>query len=70
MKKNNFEENLKNLDEIIEKLESGNLSLDDSIKEYEQAMKIIKSASKLLNEAEGKLFKVLEKNGEIDIEEI
>lgn len=70
MKKNSFEEYLQNLDEIIEKLESGNLSLDESIKEYEQAMKNIKSASKLLNEAEGKLFKVLEKNGEIDIEEI
>lgn len=70
MKKNSFEESLQNLDEIIEKLESGNLSLDDSIKEYENAMKIIKSASKLLNEAEGKLLKVLEKNGEIDIEEI
>lgn len=70
MKKNTFEEYLQNLDEIIEKLESGSLSLDESIKEYEQAMKNIKSASKLLNEAEGKLFKVLEKNGEIDIEEI
>lgn len=70
MKKNSFEEYLQNLDEIIEKLESGNLNLDESIKEYEQAMKNIKSASKLLNEAEGKLFKVLEKNGEIDIEEI
>lgn len=70
MKKNSFEENLKSLDEIIEKLESGTLSLDESIKEYEIAMKLIKTSSKLLNEAEGKLLKVLEKNGEIDIEEI
>lgn len=70
MKKNSFEENLKSLDEVIEKLESGTLSLDESIKEYEVAMKLIKTSSKLLNEAEGKLLKVLEKNGEIDIEEI
>lgn len=70
MKKNTFEENLKSLDEIIEKLESGELSLDESIKEYETAMKLIKSSSKLLNEAEGKLLKVLEKNGNIEIEEI
>lgn len=40
------------------------------IKEYENAMKLIKSSSKILNEAEGKLLKVIEKNGEIDIEEI
>lgn len=70
MKKNSFEENLQNLDTIIEKLESGNLSLDEAIKEYENAMKLINSSSKLLNEAEGKLLKVLEKNGDIDIEEI
>ena len=37
MAKNTFEENLENLDEIIEKLESGELSLDDAIKEYESS---------------------------------
>jgi len=56
-----FEENLENLDKIIESLESGELSLDDAIKEYENAMKLIKSSSKILNEAEGKLLKVIEK---------
>ena len=70
MAKNTFEENLENLDEIIEKLESGELSLDDAIKQYETAMKLIKDSSKILNEAEGKLLKVIEKNGDIDIEEI
>ncbi len=41
MGKNTFEENLENLDKIIESLESGELSLDDAIKEYENAMKLI-----------------------------
>lgn len=70
MKKSTFEENLENLDKIIEALESGELNLDEAIKEYENAMKLIKSSSMILNEAEGKLLKVIEKNGEIDIEEI
>lgn len=70
MSKNNFETNLENLDEIITELESGELSLDDAIKQYETAMKLIKDSSKILNEAEGKLLKVIEKNGDIDIEEI
>lgn len=70
MEKNNFEENLKNLDVIINELEKGELSLDDSIKEYERAMQLIKESSKILNEAEGRLLKVIEKNGEIEIEEI
>lgn len=61
MGKNTFEENLENLDKIIESLESGELSLDDAIREYENAMKLIKSSSKILNEAEGKLLKVIEK---------
>ena len=42
-----FEENLENLDKIIESLESGELSLDDAIREYENAMKLIKSSSKI-----------------------
>ena len=70
MPKNNFETNLEKLDEIITELESGELSLDDAIKQYETAMKLIKDSSKILNEAEGKLLKVIEKNGDIDIEEI
>lgn len=70
MKKNTFEENLENLDEIIDKLEKGELSLNESIEEYEKAMKLIKDSSKILNTAEGKLLKVIEKNGDIDIEEI
>lgn len=70
MKKNNFEDNLKKLDEIIQKLEDGELALDESIKEYEKAMKILKESSDILSEAEGKILKVLEANSEIKIEEI
>ena len=70
MSKNDFETNLEKLDKIITELESGELSLDDAIKQYETAMKLIKDSSKILNEAEGKLLKVIEKNGDIDIEEI
>ena len=70
MSKNNFETNLEKLDKIITELESGELNLDDAIKQYETAMKLIKDSSKILNEAEGKLLKVIEKNGDIDIEEI
>ncbi|MBS9776058.1 MAG: exodeoxyribonuclease VII small subunit [Fusobacterium sp.] len=70
MAKNSFEKNLESIDEIISKIENGELSLNDSIKEYEKAMKLIKDSSEILNEAEGKLYKVMEKNGDINIEEI
>ena len=64
-----FETNLENIDEIIEKLESGELSLENSIKEYEKAMKLIKSSSEILDRAEGKIIKVSENDGEITFEE-
>lgn len=47
----------------MEKLESEELSLDDSISEYEKAIKLIKESEKLLEAGEGKVMKVLEKMG-------
>ncbi len=69
-KTGSFEDNLLEIDEIIERLENGELSLTDSIKEYENAMKLLKKSSDLLNKAEGKILKVKEENGEILTEEV
>lgn len=68
-KVNNFEENLEAIDLIIEKLESGELNLEESIKEYEKAMKFIKKSSDILNKAEGKILKIKDVSGEIVLEE-
>ena len=68
-KKQSYEENITQIDEILEKLESEELSLDDSISEYEKAIKLIKESEKLLEAGEGKVMKVLEKNGEVEMEE-
>lgn len=66
-RKKTFEDNLDDIDLIIEKLESGDLSLDDSIKEYEKSMKLIEKCSSMLEEAEGKVKKIQIKNGEIEV---
>ncbi|GLI56067.1 exodeoxyribonuclease 7 small subunit [Propionigenium maris DSM 9537] len=63
-----FEENLMEVDEIIKKLENGELELADSLKEYEKATKLLKKSSELLEKAEGKIMKVVEEAGEIKIE--
>ena len=68
-KKQSYEENITQIDEILEKLESEELSLDDSIAEYEKAIKLIKDSEKLLEVGEGKVMKVLEKNGKLEMEE-
>ena len=69
VKKQSYEENIAQIDEILEKLESEELSLADSISEYEKAIKLIKDSEKLLEAGEGKVMKVLEKNGKVEMEE-
>lgn len=68
-KKLTYEQNIEKIDEILEKLENGELSLDDSIAEYEKAIKLIRDSEKLLEEGEGKVLKVLKKSGKIEAED-
>lgn len=52
MAKMKFESALLRLEEIVTKLESGSLSLDDAIGEYEEAIKLIKICNERLSDAE------------------
>ena len=54
-KENNFENSFNRLEEILEQLNSGKVSLDDSLKLYEEANGLIVGCSKRLNEAEQKV---------------
>jgi len=55
-----FETALKKLEEVVRRLESGELSLDDSIKAYEEGVKLATFCSRKLNDAE-KRVEVLNK---------
>ena len=50
-----YDEGLKRLSEIIEKLEDRELSLEENIKLYEEGMKLHKRLSSILKEQEGKM---------------
>ncbi len=50
-----FEEALNELEQIAEKLERGQLTLEDSIKAYERGMELKKVCTERLKEAEGKI---------------
>ncbi len=67
-----FEESLNRLEQIVEVLEAGNASLDESIKLYEEGMTLAKSCMTRLNEAKLKLKKIQKNAGgaleESDIE--
>jgi exodeoxyribonuclease VII small subunit len=63
-----FETALSRLEEILEKLNSGAISLDESLKLYEEADQLITVCNKRLNEAERKIeVLVKNRNGELTI---
>lgn len=64
----NFEETMQELEKIVQELEKGDLNLDDSIKKFEEGMKLSKSASDYLEKAEKKIT-VLINDGDNNIEE-
>lgn len=67
-KKNNFENLLGRLQEISELLERENVGLDDSIKLYEEGIKLSKLCYKKLNEAELKISE-LKKDNDLNSDE-
>jgi exodeoxyribonuclease VII small subunit len=60
-----FEESLKELEEIVKKLEVGDVPLDDAIGEFNKAMKLAKTCDEKLKNAEESLTKLVKDNGEI-----
>ena len=57
-----FEDNLAELENIVRKLESGDVALEDAIDKYKKGMKISETLKKTLNEAEETLVKIVGKN--------
>jgi len=53
-----FESMMERLEELVEKLEGGNLSLEDSIKSFEEGMNLVKQCSSVLQEAEQRIQKL------------
>jgi len=60
----NFEEALSKLEEVVNKLEKEQLSLDDSLKIFEEGINLYRFCSKELNEVEKKINIIIEENGE------
>ncbi len=55
MENNTFEQSLKDLENIVLELEKGEMSLDDSIKNFEKGIELSRECSKKLEEAEKKI---------------
>ena len=61
-----FEENLKELEQTVKKLEEGNVSLDEMLSLFENGIRLTKSCTAQLDEAEQKIKILLKsENGEL-----
>lgn len=50
-----FEESLKQLEEIVAKMEQGNLTIDESIEAFTKGIELCKNCSKALEDAKGQI---------------
>jgi exodeoxyribonuclease VII small subunit len=67
MAKLTFEKALEQLEKIVETMESGALSLEQSLKQFEEGMQLSKYCAQKLDETEKKISLILEKgDGTID----
>ena len=69
-KDNNFETNLKKLEVIVDKLESGDIGLEESVKLYEEGMKIKKICDKKLKDIEMQIKKIKIEDNKVTKEDL
>ena len=62
-KEKKFEENLADLEVIVQKLENGDVPLEEAISEFQKGMQLSKELQKTLDQAEKTLVKVMQADG-------
>jgi exodeoxyribonuclease VII small subunit len=62
-KSSNFEKDLQELEELVEKMEGGDLSLEDSLVHFERGIALTRACQKALTEAEQKIQILLAEDG-------
>ncbi len=67
--KQNFEQSLKALEELVERLESGDLSLEESLSCFEQGVALAARCQKQLQQAEARIEQLVrDKDGRLQTE--
>ena len=61
-----FEQSLAELESLVEKMESGELSLEESLKAFEQGIKYTRECQQALEKAEQKVQVLIQKNGQTE----
>ena len=64
----NFEKSLNELETIINRLEAGQISLEESLSAFEQGVSLARTCQEALKTAEQKVQMLIEKNGSLSTE--
>jgi len=64
----NFEKTFVELEKLVDQMEQGDLSLEDSLKYFERGMLLTKKCQQALSEAEQKVKILVEKNNKNSLE--
>ena len=64
----NFDKTFTELEELVKKMEGGDLSLEESLKYFERGILLTKNCQQALNKAEQKVRILLEKNNKNNLE--
>jgi len=62
VKKQSFEASLKELEDVVKEMESGNLSLEEAVKKYEAGIKQTRFCNDFLNNIERKIIMLTKDN--------
>jgi exodeoxyribonuclease VII small subunit len=66
-----FEEHLTKLESVVEQLEKGDLTLEDSVRLFEEGVKLSEACKAELEEAEGRVMVLVEgKGGKMEVKEM
>lgn len=68
MAKKTFESALSRLEEITRELEEGEISLENSLKKFDEGIKLAEFCNQKLSDAKAKVEILLQKNGKISAE--
>jgi exodeoxyribonuclease VII small subunit len=67
MAKGKFEDALEKLEDIVKKMEAGELPLDDALKSFEEGIKLIRFCQAKLDEAERRVEMILGKEDALQV---
>lgn len=58
-----FEESLKQLEDLVERLESGEISLEESLQDFESGVALVRTLRERLDQAQQRVDKIVEQEG-------